>query len=56
MAEEVTKINWLRCALQDLLDRYVALVNCGDCGNWNPEEETEVKEARAALKGTEGHA
>ena len=39
----------LRTALARLLDRYVSLVNCGDCGNWNPETETEVIAARAAL-------
>ena len=36
-------------ALTGLLDRYTALVNCGDCGNWDPESEDEVKAARAAL-------
>ncbi len=38
-------------ALEGMLDRYTALVNCGDCGNWNPEEEDEVIAARAALAG-----
>ena len=36
-------------ALTGLLDRYTALVNCGDCGNWNAETEAEVIAARAAL-------
>lgn len=39
----------LRKALADLLDHYTELVNCGDCGNWNPETEAEVIAARAAL-------
>ena len=41
--------NKLKKALTALLDRYVGLVNCGDCGNWNPETEEEVIAARAAL-------
>ena len=36
-------------ALRDLLDRYIGLVNCGDCGSWNPEDEQPVIDARAAL-------
>lgn len=39
----------LREALQQLLTRYTELVNSGDCGNWNPEKEMEVRDARAAL-------
>lgn len=37
-------------ALKDITEKYVALVNCGDCGNWNPETENEVISARAALE------
>lgn len=37
-------------ALENLLKRYVDLVNCGDCGNWNPETEQEVIEARRVLQ------
>lgn len=36
-------------ALSDLLEMYVAMVNSGDAGNWNPELEPEVKAARAAF-------
>lgn len=32
-----------------LLERYVELVNCGDCGNWNPETEEQVIAMRAEL-------
>ncbi len=39
----------LRETLARLLERYTQLVNCGDCGNWNPEKEDEVIAARAAL-------
>lgn len=39
-----------RKALQELLARYVGLVNCGDCGFWDPETEKEVKAARRALQ------
>ena len=39
----------LAAALQALLSRYVELVNCGDCGFWNPEEEPEVIAARRQL-------
>lgn len=39
----------LAAALAALLDRYVDLVNCGDCGFWDPEAEDEVIAARAAL-------
>jgi hypothetical protein len=38
-------------ALRDLLDHYTRLVNSGDAGNWNPEQEPVVIAARAALAG-----
>ncbi len=41
-------------ALRAFLDRYTALVNCGDCGNWDPETEDFVIQARAALAKAEG--
>jgi hypothetical protein len=41
-------------ALAKLLDRYVGLVECGDCGNWDAEKEAEVIEARAALALSRG--
>jgi hypothetical protein len=47
--EAKTRIEAAEQALRDLLDRYTALVNCGDCGNWNPETEPEVIAARRAL-------
>ena len=36
-------------ALEKLMERYLALANSGDCGFWNPEEETEIILSRAAL-------
>lgn len=36
-------------ALRDLLRHYVELVNSGDLGNWDPETEIVVKDARIAL-------
>lgn len=39
-------------ALQGLLDKYTMLVNSGDAGNWDPEEEPEVIAARAAISAT----
>ena len=42
----------LKAALAALLQQYVDLVNCGDCGKWNPETEPVVINARAALKAS----
>ena len=39
----------LREAAEALLAHYVQLVMCGDCGNWNAEDEPQVKAMRAAL-------
>jgi hypothetical protein len=41
-------------ALRYMLRRYVELVESGDAGDWNPETETEVIEARAAIAKAEG--
>lgn len=43
----------LKEALELMLERYVDLVNCGDCGSWNPEEEVRVIKAREAIKQAE---
>lgn len=32
-----------------MTDMYCASVNSGDWGNWNPEDDAEVKQARTAL-------
>ncbi len=37
-------------ALAQMTEHYVSLINSGDAGNWNPEEEPEVIKAREALK------
>lgn len=44
----------LREELRLMTEHYVSLAGCGDCGHWNPEEEPEVIQARAALTATEG--
>lgn len=44
----------LLAALEAMVSTYVHLVNCGDCGNWNPEEEEDVIQARAALSKARG--
>lgn len=43
------RVTELELALTRMVDIYTTLVNCGDCGNWNPETEVEVMVARAAL-------
>lgn len=39
-----------RHVLTALLDRYVALAKSGRCGNWDPETENVVIEARRILE------
>jgi hypothetical protein len=39
----------LAAASVALLERYVDLINCGDCGNWNPETEEVVIAMRQEL-------
>lgn len=41
-------------ALEALLAMYVKLANSGDCGNWNPEDEPEVRAARHAIDKAKG--
>lgn len=43
----------LAAASAALLDRYTELVNCGDCGNWNPETEAQVIAMRQELAKVE---
>jgi hypothetical protein len=33
--------------LDIMVEHYTQLAGCGDCGNWNPEEEDKVIAARA---------
>lgn len=44
------RIEALEAALSTMTEHYVMLAGCGDCGNWNPEEEAEVISARAILQ------
>lgn len=39
----------LALVLKALLNRYIGLINSGDCGSWDPETEPEVIRAREAL-------
>lgn len=43
-------------ALNYFLQRHLDLVNCGDCGNWDPETDLEVIQARAAITKAQGGA
>lgn len=49
-----TQRDCLLAALQGMTERYTALVNCGDCGNWDPESEAVVIAARAVIAAVEG--
>jgi hypothetical protein len=33
-----------------LINRYTSLVNCGDCGNWDPEDDDEVIAMRESIE------
>lgn len=48
--EAANEIERLRAVLQALLNRYVSLVESGDCGNWSPHTEVEVTDAKEALQ------
>lgn len=43
------KVDELRSAATQLLTTYIDLVNCGDCGNWDPEKDDSVIMLRDAL-------
>ena len=44
------QVETLKAGLEAMMLRYLELVNSGDCGNWDPEKEPEVRAARALLK------
>ena len=48
------RLSDLVAALRGLLVQYVTVVNCGDCGSWDPETDLPVIAAREALKFAEG--
>jgi hypothetical protein len=48
-AELLKQRDELLSALLRMTERYVSLVECGDCGNWNPENEEAVTAAREAI-------
>lgn len=41
-------VNLVDC-LSDMTEHYVQLAGCGDCGNWDPEKESEVIAARRMI-------
>jgi hypothetical protein len=41
-------------ALKAFTKMYVNMIKSGDCGNWNPEEDAEVIQARKAIAKAEG--
>jgi hypothetical protein len=52
LTETAAETASMRAALTSLLRRHCRLVESGDCGFWNVEEEEEVIAARRALTGT----
>jgi hypothetical protein len=47
---ELERINkMLAHALEQMIERYIRLVNSGDCGDWDPEMDDEVINSRSAL-------
>ena len=46
----------LLAALQTMVAEHVQMVNSGDCGFWNPEDEAKVIAARAAIAKVTGGA
>ena len=44
----------LREALLNMTERYCDLINSGDAGNWNPEDDQPVISARLALSEMDG--
>jgi hypothetical protein len=50
LEEAVGMIREMMKAHVDILEHYVRLAGCGDCGHWNPEEEPQVIASRAAIK------
>lgn len=47
--EFLADVERLRDAAEAHLEAYLNMVNSGDCGNWNPEEDPHVVALRAAL-------
>lgn len=41
-------------ALEKFVKEYTEMVNSGDCGFWDPENEDKVKAARAAIAKAKG--
>ena len=52
--EQIAAAPELYDALSKLAELYAELVNSGDCGSWDPEEDEPMKAARAALAKARG--
>lgn len=52
--EAADLISELLATLEALTEHYVSLVNCGDCGRWDPEDEGVVKRARSTIAKVRG--
>lgn len=50
IGDAISRIERLEAALRKLLERYVSLVNSGDCGTWDSDGDDDVIAARAALE------
>ena len=55
MAERARTTDLVDC-LSDMTEHYVQLVSCGDCGNWDAEEESEVIAARKMIAAYRGQS
>lgn len=49
MTEMAERLGDVTDCLSDMTEHYVSLAGCGDCGHWNPEEESEVIAARKMI-------
>ena len=50
LTAQAATIAQLQQVLTTLLDHYTSLIDSGDCGCWDPEQEAEVKAALDVLR------
>ena len=51
---EREKSDALLASLELMTEHYTSLINSGDAGHWNPEDESEVIQARKAIDFAKG--